>query len=301
MIKSLPIPEATFDWFPLNLDDKWIYQNTFYGDLGDSLRWISVSEVVDYKVVQNKVYNKILITEIPIDSTSPSGTHFQYFRVDSSEGKVYLAKIENDSVLFEELCMDLLAEVGDTISVGNGIYLASEESFTQFGVSSNKRTFLHVLTPAQQIELVNGFGLVYDFWWELVEFNKTLKGCIIDGIVYGDTTVVSVEDENPDLPTEFSLSQNYPNPFNPTTKITFTIPQADNPLPGGARGGLVTLKVYDVLGNEIATLVNIELSAGEYEVEFNTSNIKHHPSSGIYFYQLKSGNFVQTKKMILLK
>ena len=94
---------------------------------------------------------------------------------------------------------------------------------------------------------------------------------------------------------EFNLFQNYPNPFNPSTKIKFTIPNKTK------QSQLVTLKVYDTLGNEITTLVNEELPTGEYEVEFNTSSIKHHPSSGIYFYQLKAGEFVQTKKMILLK
>lgn len=67
---------------------------------------------------------------------------------------------------------------------------------------------------------------------------------------------VSVENENSSTPFQFKLEQNYPNPFNPTTKIKFTIPQTDNPLMGGAGGGFVTLKVYDVLGTEITTLVN---------------------------------------------
>jgi hypothetical protein len=98
--------------------------------------------------------------------------------------------------------------------------------------------------------------------------------------------------------TEFSLSQNYPNPFNPSTKIKFTIP--NTPLSFGEGLG-VRLVVYDVLGNEIATLVNEEKQPGVYEVEFNTSSIKHLPSSGIYFYQLKAGNFVETKKMVVLK
>lgn len=89
----------------------------------------------------------------------------------------------------------------------------------------------------------------------------------------------------------FTLNQNYPNPFNPSTVISYRLPVTSN----------VSLKVYDILGNEIATLVNEEKSAGEYEVEFNTSSINHQPSSGIYFYQLKAGNFTQTKKMILLK
>jgi len=105
-----------------------------------------------------------------------------------------------------------------------------------------------------------------------------------------------VEDGNTSIPSEFILEQNYPNPFNPSTKIKFEIP-------GQARNdnAIVTLKVYDVLGNEIATLVNEELLSGEYEVEFNTSTINHRTSSGIYFYQLKAGSFIQTKKMILLR
>jgi hypothetical protein len=96
---------------------------------------------------------------------------------------------------------------------------------------------------------------------------------------------------------KFSLSQNYPNPFNPVTKMKYTIPQTVNPLQVGARGGLVTLKVYDIIGNEVVTLVNEEKPAGEYEVEFNGITLP----SGIYFYQLKVGTFVETKKMILLK
>jgi hypothetical protein len=111
-------------------------------------------------------------------------------------------------------------------------------------------------------------------------------------------TSVGVGDE---LHNNFTLSQNYPNPFNPTTTIKFKIPQS--PLPGGdGRGGLVTLKVYDVLGNEIATLVNEEKPAGSYEVEFNShsGSVRNLPS-GIYFYRLTVGRFADTKKLILLK
>ena len=92
---------------------------------------------------------------------------------------------------------------------------------------------------------------------------------------------------------DFELSQNYPNPFNPTTKIRFTIPVTLS----GVEGSLVTLKIYDVLGNEIATLVNEEKPAENYEVDFDGNGLP----SGIYFYQLKAGSFVETKKMILLK
>ncbi len=109
--------------------------------------------------------------------------------------------------------------------------------------------------------------------------------------VYGITDVE--DNHNAIIPQEYALYQNYPNPFNPTTTIKYSIPSV---ISSGARN-LVTLKVYDVLGNEIATLVNEEKSAGEYQVNFDASKL----ASGIYFYQLKAGSFVQTKKMILLK
>lgn len=103
-------------------------------------------------------------------------------------------------------------------------------------------------------------------------------------------------EENKEIPKAFSLSQNYPNPFNPSTKIKFEIPdQVRND------SRLVTLKVYDILGNEIVTLVNEEKQAGTYEVEFDASSGIRNLVSGIYFYQLKAGNYIETKKMILLK
>jgi len=94
-------------------------------------------------------------------------------------------------------------------------------------------------------------------------------------------------------PLEFSLGQNYPNPFNPSTSIRFTL---------GSRQ-FVSLKVYDILGNEIETLVQEEKPAGKYEIEFNTQGTKvnNSLSSGIYFYTLQAGNFIQTRKMLLLK
>ena len=88
-------------------------------------------------------------------------------------------------------------------------------------------------------------------------------------------------------PIEFALMQNYPNPFNPSTKISFQIPES----------GLVSLKIYDVLGIEIATLLNEEKIPGKYEIDFDASYL----SSGIYFYTLRAGNFINIKKMILVK
>lgn len=119
--------------------------------------------------------------------------------------------------------------------------------------------------------------------------------------VEANILIVNVEEEKDksSLPTEFSLSQNYPNPFNPTTKIKFTIPSVETHRDASL---LVTLKIYDILGNEVATLVNEEKTTGTYEVEFNVAQVSRPDlSSGIYFYQLNAGTYSETKKMILLK
>lgn len=93
------------------------------------------------------------------------------------------------------------------------------------------------------------------------------------------------------VPTEFSLSQNYPNPFNPSTTIQYAISSRQ----------FVTLKVFDIIGNEIVTLVNEEKPAGDYKVEFQSSVGNLQLASGIYYYQLRAGNYLETKKMILIK
>jgi hypothetical protein len=102
------------------------------------------------------------------------------------------------------------------------------------------------------------------------------------------------------ISSEYLLEQNYPNPFNPSTKIKFTISSViANEVKQSQK---VTLKVYDLLGNEIATLVNEEKQPGIYEVEFSIhSDEGRNLSSGIYFYQLQAGNYIETKKMVLLK
>lgn len=97
---------------------------------------------------------------------------------------------------------------------------------------------------------------------------------------------VSVSDD--DLIAEkFELMQNYPNPFNPTTTISFSIPSST----------FTSLKVFDTLGNEVAILVNEEKPAGTYEVEFNADGL----TSGVYMYSLHAGNFIATKKLLLMK
>jgi hypothetical protein len=138
------------------------------------------------------------------------------------------------------------------------------------------------------ITLSDKFGPVRFYWTGEPpgsDYRENLLiGCIIDSVIYGN--LVSVESEQ--FPANnFSLSQNYPNPFNPSTSIQYAVDSKQ----------FVTLKVYDLLGREVATLVNEEKPTGKYELEFDGSKLP----SGIYFYQLKAGGFVETRKMILLK
>lgn len=112
----------------------------------------------------------------------------------------------------------------------------------------------------------------------------------VEGVdVFASNTVITdVEDENQNnLPYSYSLSQNYPNPFNPTTKIQYSLRNSDH----------VTLKVFNMLGQEVSTLVNENKKAGQYQVDFNASRL----ASGIYFVQIQAGSFVSAKKMVLLK
>jgi hypothetical protein len=152
----------------------------------------------------------------------------------------------------------------------------------------------------ETIGFVPGFGTIteqksYCFTDENVTtgtYKYLLKQIDFDGSFTYSNEIEVVVDFTPE---EFVLYQNYPNPFNPNTVISYQLPLKSN----------VTLKVYDLLGNEVATLVNEEKQPGVYEVEFN-SRVGHsgevrNLTSGIYFYQLKAEGFIQTKKMILAK
>lgn len=115
----------------------------------------------------------------------------------------------------------------------------------------------------------------------------TIHGSGMSG-TFTATGTSSVEPISGITPVEFNLQQNYPNPFNPATKINFSIPNSSK----------VTLKVYDVLGNVISTLLSNEyLTANSYSVNFDAKNL----TSGIYFYTLEADNFIDTKKMLLVK
>lgn len=156
--------------------------------------------------------------------------------------------------------------LGSVIDLGDGTYEATITAPVAIG------------TDTVSAMVISGVDTVSIFWKAVVTY----------------VNPVSIN-ENPNSPDRFYLYQNSPNPFNPTTKIKYVIP---NVIASGAKQSqFVTLKVYDVLGNEVATLVNKEQVPGVYEILFDASAL----SSGTYFYKLQADEFVDTKKLILLK
>lgn len=212
---------------------------------------------------------------------SPVGTVYTLASVDTTVG-IY-------PLLFEYLGKRLADE---TISTVLGNY-DCKKFLLQWKVSYRllPQPFppVNLITTNDYIWIAQGNWIVQD----IIPSNPIdlsllgIPGFFIPGLETKLTNeiVTVVSDES--IPNNFLLQQNYPNPFNPSTTIRFSIPAS----------GLLTLKVYDVLGNDVATLVNEEKPSGSYEVNFAATQL----SSGIYFYKLQTGSFVEIKKMILLK
>ncbi|MDX1371653.1 MAG: M1 family aminopeptidase, partial [Nitrososphaeraceae archaeon] len=162
---------------------------------------------------------------------------------------------------------------------------------------SQQNTVFFKMPIEIKIEFKDGTDSTYSMWnnvndeWFNIPCYKEPTNLIFDPnrnivIKIANTILVSVEDDG-QIPLEFNLEQNYPNPFNPSTTIKFTLPEKE----------FVTLKIYDVMGNEVAILLSEEKSIGSHSVEFNAVGL----ASGTYFYKLQAGNNIETRKMLLLK
>ncbi len=255
----------------------------------------SDSQLIQSIIKINGVFQNHSHQKYPVINFNPvtlvTDSSFQIsFIVDHYYSRIYSPYGGNDSLLFNYI---------DSVFIesyySNGTTTINELPILVSNLPNEKEYLLDTVLNLNL--LTNG----YNFYYRIKAVDKGIishttfsPGFGYYKIVYDTTTGVNEFDNKP---ITFQLYQNYPNPFNPVTKIEYSIPNRDNPLQGGARGGLVTLKVYDMLGIEIAVLVNEEKSAGTYEVTWYAENLP----SGVYFYQLKAGNYIQTKKLILLK
>jgi hypothetical protein len=265
IIKHLSIGPDVFEWFPLAVGNTWIYDSYSLEGISREFTGTKYMKVVKDTLIENQNYF-VIENEFSSAAVFPAQ---MFLRIDSTTGFIYRYWAELDS---EYIFHDLYAERGDIIynplnPNETFYYLESLLPINYLGSNTMERWYSENSNCTCHHNLIKGFGLASTYFLEVYGEENILKGCLIEGVVYGDTTFTDVNDEQNPIPTEYKLEQNYPNPFNPNTTINYQIPKAGN----------VTLKVFDVLGREVVTLVNEYRNAGSYEVEFNTSSINHHP------------------------
>jgi hypothetical protein len=181
------------------------------------------------------------------------------------------------------------------VSTNDGVtWIPLEGEYTQPGVGSfqppGEPVYDGIISNwvEENISLANYLSSEFKIRFQLESDGGVREdGWYVDDIGLLIYTIPTSLQDDAETVTQFELEQNYPNPFNPATNIQYAVSSRQ----------FVSLKVYDVLGNEVATLVNKQMPAGAYEVVFDASNL----SSGIYFYRLAAGSSIQTKKLILLK
>jgi Secretion system C-terminal sorting domain len=299
--KGFTQTDSVFEFFPLHTGDvhQFLYHYSYETCYPESLK--SYSSYLEEQVLGDTLLPtgftyKTIISNLPMEQP------LYYLRIDTPKANVY--RYESYPNPHDVLLDSLHAEVGDSYVSEGWINTECKEVDTSivFGTPTIVKHFHANYIPGAEISLAYGLGrfelLNYrdNSCYPVLDYLYTdLVYAKINGKEYG--TYTSVVERSKSFPFKYELGQNYPNPFNPTTKIKYSIPSTRSPLQGSAKGGFVTLIVYDLLGREVAILVNEEQKTGNYEVDFNGANL----SSGVYFYQLRAGNFISTKKMILLR
>ncbi len=244
-------------------------------------------------------YNNIFDGDDPLQIFY--GTLWGKSSYDSSSGIIHVVQTENENTVTVTLSFD--GNLGSARRFGGSLIFDAQ--LTTPNVQFNG-TVLESLSGSDIVEDGKLNILFYDTLMQegslaTITFTKTGQSNVspvtITPIAHNfftfneniviEYSALGVSDEISVIPLSFTLEQNHPNPFNPTTIITYTL----------SAKTLITLKVFDVLGKEIATLVNKEIEAGRHEVQFDASQIP----SGMYFYRLAAGNFIETKKMVLMK
>ena len=277
--------DSLFSFFPAKVGDKWFYKVLLTSriDNGSSILYSS-REIVKDTMINNFIFNKIINL---LDVYSYKEKSITYERLDSTSGKLFLldyhygqeAEIISDfSMKYKEMYSNgpkTLQFMGNTDRIFmNQIIKAKTFYYQRYFVF---RSF----TYYEKIGLGN-----YSWYVDFTDALYSIVWCKLNGVYYGDTLQTKISNNN-EIPSEFNLYQNYPNPFNPTTKITFTTPKSNH----------TTLEVFDVIGRIVTTVVNQYLNDGKYQIDYDNNLL----TSGIYFYRLRSGDYISTKKMITIK
>jgi len=254
-------------WTPIFEEDSLDFEDIFFSDLNNG--WLCSHSFVSAPIYNGSIYkiesdwlSHITIPSTPQQIYPVNNSNLEEIVIDFEWEKLDYSltrfQLSTDS-LFNSFYVLVNSGNGDTTFLGNRLFIENAKS---------------VAVPLNQ-----------KYYWRVRSEN--LEGVSDWSETWSFTTSSPTNVDELRAPNEFDLSQNYPNPFNPSTKISWQ----------SSVSSWQTLKVYDVLGKEVATLVDEYRIAGSYEINFNANSL----SSGIYFYKLTAGSFVETKKMILLR
>ncbi|HTY12455.1 MAG TPA: choice-of-anchor D domain-containing protein [Bacteroidota bacterium] len=288
----------------LSLGNTWAYKyHSLHETQGQTSTWDYTTQkrVIGDTTIGAQVWKILQVASVP-DTTSHS---FELWRCDttllvSSSAPGFQGTLFNRLVTADSSWLPpLKIQTTDFVIVGSNDQWGGFRSSQQWGESynsdpewaqTNSSTTVDGIGPASYTD--DESSRMNDSY---TSSTGTLAAALIDGVVYGDTTLVSVREEQAGVSTTVStylLLQNYPNPFNPVTTIAFRIADI-----GVRNQSHVKLVVYDLLGREVRVLVNEVKAPGTYSVRFDGSGL----ASGVYFYRLQADAYVQTKKFILLK
>ncbi|MFA5012708.1 MAG: T9SS type A sorting domain-containing protein [Ignavibacteria bacterium] len=280
-------------YLPLAVGNKWVYLKA--SSMGGSYIYsITVTQITKDTVINNRKY---FYTNI-IPSVSA-----YWIRYDSTNGQIKMYANYAPDCNYERMYYDLSVNVGDSCNNSympctmNNYYCTQIKDTSLFGIITRIKTYyysfsIHNGGSTKTENFAKNIGCYSDISHVASVYGQnhniyTLKGFVINGQLYGDTTLTFINTISTNIPGKYSLSQNYPNPFNPRTVISFQLPAVSD----------VMLKVYDVTGKEVTTLVNESLQPGTYETTFDGSGL----NSGVYFYKLIADGFTETKRMLLVK
>lgn len=273
-------------YFPLNTGNVWIYSVQSFPPMP--------FPYYIYKIERDSVFNNyryFLYKGYNISQFSS-----EWIRYDSATGNLLAYSTNGGCSGFanDKIIDSLSSTPGDIINCNYQVFMTRQcISVIIISVFNNIPTelkeFKHDGLIYNLTRYAKNFGIFYSCSGDPPPCSgySTLIGCIINGVVFGDTTVTGIVIANPVIPEKFSLSPNYPNPFNPKTIINYDLPVAS----------FVSLKVFNILGKEVSSLVNEMQNAGSYSVEFNGDGL----AGGVYFYRMEAGEFIGTKRMVLLK
>jgi hypothetical protein len=278
-IKNIELSSA-LRYYPLRKGLKWIYHDfVILTDPG----WHTDEYDFSREVIGDTLIDGL--HHFIIETNKQGYVHLSCQRIDSVTGIVsgdyMFSRNQNDIINLS------LIKGEDYNSIWGTTFFSGNSIFDKWSIIKPYKKHELLSLFYSNYNLIKDIGIdsllySFDFGWGRI----TLKGMVIDGIVYGDTTFVDVNDIIP-VPQTFSLSQNYPNPFNPSTRIRIYVPHRE----------FVTIKLYDILGNEAAILLNEERDQGIHEILFTADRL----SSGVYFYKMTAGNISLSNKMILIK